>query len=86
MQSDELHITIARLVPLYSAEFGMSFPKLNTPLFLLKYIMRLALPSTVFLLGLPKSKLTKDCSRAFSSLSKPQPNRGILVFLSLYLD
>ncbi|KAL9114524.1 MAG: hypothetical protein Q9227_001605 [Pyrenula ochraceoflavens] len=43
--SDDLHATVARLMICYSKEFEMTYPALNMPLLLSKYIAQLALPS-----------------------------------------
>lgn len=44
LQPDALHTSVVRLVLIYSRELGVSFPSLNHPLILFKYIKELALP------------------------------------------
>lgn len=53
LQPDALHTSVVRLVPIYSRELGISFPSLNHPLLLFKYIKELALPCMPALLCVP---------------------------------
>ncbi|PGH03775.1 ubiquitin-60S ribosomal protein L40 [Polytolypa hystricis UAMH7299] len=45
---EQLQIAIAELVILYSREFGVSFPSINSPLILFAYIKQLSLPLETF--------------------------------------
>ncbi|KAI9880099.1 MAG: Pol I core factor CF [Pleopsidium flavum] len=92
LKSDHLHNSVVELVLIYNREFGMSFPALNHPLLLFKYIKELAIPLDVYPVI---DRLTLLCSYDFlfptsgtryrvSSLPEPQLMSLLIIAVKLY--